>query len=69
MKPATLIQQLEIGIEAVIVRRRRPAIPCRPARARWWFDQMRRVVEQAADRSSGRPFPPEQISLPLGRGR
>jgi hypothetical protein len=57
MKPANLIQQLEIGIETVIVRRHRPAQPCRPARARWWFDQMRRVVEQAADWPSRRPLP------------
>ena len=54
-------QQMEFGMENAklcpsVVRRQQ-----RTNRARWWFDRMREVVEQAVDR---RPAPqpyPEQI--------
>jgi len=54
-------QQMELGIENAkicpsVVRREQ-----RVKRARWWFDRMRQIVEQAVDR---RPAPeprPEQI--------
>ena len=53
-------QQMELGIENAkicpsVVRREQ-----RVKRARWWFDRMRQIVEQAVDR---RPAPeprPEQ---------
>ena len=54
-------QQMELGIENAkvcpsVVRREQ-----RANRARWWFDRMRQIVEQAVDR---RPAPeprPEQF--------
>jgi len=56
-----MLDQMELGIENAklcpsIVRREQ-----RVKRARWWFDRMRQVVEQAVER---RPAPeprPEQI--------
>jgi hypothetical protein len=53
--------QMELGIENAkfcpsVIRREQ-----RAKRARWWFDRMRQIVEQAVDR---RPAPeprPEQI--------
>jgi len=47
-------QQMELGIENAkvcpsVVRREQ-----RTQRARWWFDRMREIVEQAVDR---RPAP------------
>jgi hypothetical protein len=54
-------KQMELGIENAklcpsVIRREQ-----RAKRARWWFDRMRQIVEQAVDR---RPAPeprPEQI--------
>jgi len=54
-------QQMELGIENAklcpsVIRREQ-----RAKRARWWFERMRQIVEQAVDR---RPAPeprPEQI--------
>lgn len=54
-------QQMELGIENAklcpsVIRREH-----RAKRARWWFDRMRQIVEQAVDR---RPAPeprPEQV--------
>jgi hypothetical protein len=51
-----------------------PPATCRTAslrqrritRARWWFSQMRRVVEEAAPAQSAEP---EQASLPLAQRR
>ncbi len=42
-------QQLEIALPAKPCRRSRAIRAARPARARWWFSQMHRVVEEAAD--------------------
>jgi hypothetical protein len=42
-------QQLEIALPAKPCRRVRPA---RAARARWWFSQMHRVVEEAGSWTS-----------------
>jgi hypothetical protein len=69
MKPTINSEQLEISIATSAIKRRRFVKPCRPARAHWWFDQMRRVVEQAAEWPPHTPLPPEQIGLPLTRGR
>jgi len=54
-------QQMELGIENAkvcpsVVRREQ-----RARRARWWFDRMREIVEQAVDRHPAPEPPPEQI--------
>ncbi len=36
----------------------------RKSKARWWFDKMKRVVEQATDWKPTPRFRPEQIWLP-----
>ena len=41
----------------------------RLTRARWWFDQMRRKVDQAFDWNSVPCGPPEQVCFDLARGR
>jgi hypothetical protein len=41
----------------------------RLARARWWFTQMRRAVDEAFHRQSCPPPRPEQVYLSLPRGR
>jgi len=55
--------QLEFGLEA------QPHWPVAPARrrisrAKWWFQQMRRVVDSAMDWSVATTPRPEQIALP-----
>ena len=50
-------------------RTRRPARPARPGRARWWFSQMRQVVNSALDWKPAPPARPEQTYLTLARGR
>ena len=60
-------QQLEIRLPA----------PCRPrqgafrqrrvSRARWWFSQMRRVVDESIEWNTGTAARPEQTHLPLTR--
>ena len=60
-------EQLEISFET-------NGRACRPLRsqqrrnrARWWFHQMRAVVDSAFDWSSAPPARPEQIYLTLAR--
>jgi hypothetical protein len=61
-------QQLELTFD------RQPT--CRPlahksnrfTRARWWFDQMHRVVDSALDWQPAPPARPEQECLVLPRG-
>ena len=43
------IQQLEIALPSRSRRRRAHSRPCRVPRARWWFSQMRRVVDEAME--------------------
>lgn len=62
-------QQLEISLTARYRRSRRPARPCRVPRARWWFSQMRRVVDQAAEWTPAPNVQGEQIHLPLAASR
>lgn len=62
-------QQLEISLTSRSRRSRRPARPCRVPRARWWFSQMRRVVDQATDWAPSSAVRTEQIHLPLAAGR
>lgn len=62
-------QQLEISLTSRSRRGRRAVRPCRVQRARWWFSQMRRVVDQAADWAPSSAVSTEQIHLPLAAGR
>jgi len=41
----------------------------RMTKARWWFSQMRHVVDRACDWKSSPPPRPEQTYLTLARGR
>ena len=60
-------QQLEIGFNSAC-RRPMPIRQRRATRARWWFSQMRRVVDDAIDWQPAPSLPPEQIRLPLAQG-
>jgi hypothetical protein len=63
-------QQLEIGFKAQARRRRRQSRrTSRLSRARWWFSQMRRVVDNAIEWRPAPSVPPQQIRLPLAQGR
>ena len=62
-------QQLEISLTSRYRRSRRPARPCRVPRARWWFSQMRRAVDQAVEWTPTTAARTEQIHLPLTAGR
>lgn len=52
-------QQLEIALPAKTCRRFRPA---RAARARWWFSQMHRVVDEAETWTPTSPARVRQVS-------
>jgi hypothetical protein len=60
-------QQIEIDFTEPRIlgpqRRRQPRL----TPARWWFAQMRRVVDQAWDWNVGPPARPEQTYLELAR--
>ena len=57
--------QLEIGFDHPLVRRSYRAR--RTSRAKWWFEQMRRVVDSAFDWKTAPAARPEQIHLRLAR--
>jgi hypothetical protein len=60
-------QQLEITLPSAACRRPMSYRQRRVSRARWWFSQMRRIVNEAIE-----PTPldaPGQPPLPLGRSR
>jgi len=61
-------QQLEIGLRSPTCRRPATLRQRRVARARWWFSQMRRVVDEAIEwkGASAKEEPPRQ---PLAQGR
>jgi hypothetical protein len=59
--------QMELGFNAAQSRRTHARRSRRLRSARWWFDQMRQVVDQAIDREP-RPGRPEQIHFCLERG-
>ena len=40
---------LVLPLSPTTARNRRPIRPCSRARAQWWFDQMRRVVDEGVD--------------------
>ena len=61
-------RQLEISLASRHCRR--PLIrQRRVSRARWWFSQMRRVVDEAIEWTPAPAIRPEQIHLPLAQGR
>ncbi len=62
-------QQLEISLTSRYRRGRRASRPCRVQRARWWFSQMRRVVDQAVDWTPSATVRTEQTHLPLAAGQ
>ena len=62
-------QQLEIGFKAQACHRRQNRRSSRLSRARWWFSQMRRVVDDAIEWRPVPSVPPQQIHLPLAQGR
>jgi len=58
-------QQLEITLPSPACRRPMSYRQRRVSRARWWFSQMRRIVNEAVEPA---PLdPPEQTALPLAR--
>jgi hypothetical protein len=62
-------RQLEITLSTRNQRRRSPVRPCRAPRARWWFSQMRRVVDETTAWTPASAIRTEQIHLPLVQGR
>ena len=63
------IEQMELELNAQrecksVARRQN-----RASRGRWWFEQMRRVVDGAMDWEPAPAARPEQTYLPEGRGR
>jgi hypothetical protein len=66
------INQMELVFEARVQQtenRNGGAKPKGGIRAKWWFSQMRRVVDQALDWKSHPQARPEQLSMTLSRGR
>ena len=59
-------RQIEITLLVPRTRQLTPARQRRTARARWWFGQMRRVVDEAMDRKPA-AIHREQIHLPLAQ--
>ncbi len=63
-------QQIEMSLNTSHAgRQSSPAQHQRRSRARWWFGQMRLVVENAIDWKSVPPPPPEQTYLTLVPGK
>lgn len=60
--------QLELQFNAPASLRPLPSRERRSSGARWWFQQMYRVVDRAIDWREARPSRPEQISLSLAVG-
>jgi hypothetical protein len=65
----TMIDRAQIEIEFVRAGGCRPSVrgQRRMSRARWWFNQMRQVVNNAANRASEPAPRPEQTYLSLGQ--
>jgi len=61
-------QQLEITLPTTTCRRSTNYRQRRASRARWWFSQMRRVVDEAVEWTPAPAVRPEQSKLPLTRG-
>jgi hypothetical protein len=62
-------QQLEITFDGSTQCRPRFRSQQRRTKARWWFDQMRNIVDTAFDWTATRPPRPEQIYFRLGKDR
>jgi hypothetical protein len=63
-------QQIEMSFGALQAGRKSGAVQYqRRSHARWWFGQMRLVVESAIDWKSAPPPPPEQTHLTLVPGK
>ncbi|MEK7685563.1 MAG: hypothetical protein AAB466_09090 [Verrucomicrobiota bacterium] len=62
-----ITQQLELSLNSACGIRPHLGQPRRLNRARWWFTQMRRLVDRALDGSSPPPVRPEQTYMPLPR--
>ncbi len=60
-------QQLELSLDSACGVRSRLCQPRRLSRARWWFTQMRRLVDRGLDGTSPPPARPEQTDMPLPR--
>jgi hypothetical protein len=60
-------QQIEITLTVPRSGRQTPTQPRRTVRARWWFSQMRRVVDDAREWKPASTISPEQIHLPLAQ--
>ncbi|MCX6902233.1 MAG: hypothetical protein NTW03_01880 [Verrucomicrobia bacterium] len=60
--------QYELQFQASRYRRRQSEKLVRPSAARWWFAEMRRVVDQALDWHAASPPKPEQTTLSLSSG-
>lgn len=69
MKSIMNKQQLEISLHSKPCRRNNNLRQRRVSRARWWFNQMRRVVDEAIEWRPANQARPEQIHLPLAQGR
>ena len=69
MKQITNKQQLEITLPTATCRRPGNYRQRRVSRARWWFNQMRRVVDDAIAWTPAPAARPEQSQLPLAQGR
>ena len=69
MKQITNKQQLEITLPTAACRRPGNYRQRRVSRARWWFNQMRRVVDEAIEWAPAPAARPEQPQLPLAQGR
>ena len=59
-------QQIEITLTVPRSRPQNPVRQRRAARARWWFSQMRRVVDEAMEWKPA-VIRPEQTHLPLAQ--
>ncbi|MHC1768509.1 MAG: hypothetical protein AB9869_30235 [Verrucomicrobiia bacterium] len=63
----TVQPQMELGFGTALSRRAPGRRSRRLRSARWWFDQMRQVVDQALERQPKNAGRPEQIYLLLDR--
>jgi hypothetical protein len=59
--------QMELSFAEAIASHREIRRQSRLSRARWWFAQMRQVVDRALDRGPRRPGRPEQTYFSLRR--
>ena len=60
---------MELGFDATRALRPPTRRQRRLLRARWWFEQMHRVVDRACDWQPAPAARPEQVYLSLAKGR